>query len=201
MNCIDVIFFQAEIAPEKLAIVAQGFVVSYGRLAHGIVSAQRRLVAAGFTEGQTVGLNIVQPIDHFIFACALLRLKIASASINTHFDAYLDNVPFDAVLSDSVDAAFGTKQPAAKLFLVDPSWFKDQVTFSVAQRTRASRDPNRDWVCRVTCFPGHQRLPAVVKTTSRALEAQLTTCCLAAPPDWERMISVMGLHTLAGFLW
>ena len=51
MNCIDVIFFQAEIAPEKLAMVAQGFVVSYGRLAHGIVSAQRRLVAAGLTEG------------------------------------------------------------------------------------------------------------------------------------------------------
>jgi hypothetical protein len=75
------------------------------------------------------------------------------------------------------------------------------VTFSVAQRTRASRDPNPDWVCRVTSFPGHQRLPAVVKTTSRALEAQLTTCCLAAPPDWERMISVVGLHSLAGFLW
>src|ERR1700678_1277777 len=153
MNCIDVIFFQAEIAPEKLAIVAQGFVVSYGRLAHGIVSAQRRLVAAGLTEGQTVGLNIAQPIDHFIFACALYRLKIASASFGTQLDAYLDHVPFDAVLSDSVNAAFSTKQPAAKQFLVDPSWFKDQVTFSVAQRTVSPRDPNPDWVCRITCFP------------------------------------------------
>ncbi len=200
MNCIDVIFFQAEIAPEKLAIVAQGFVVSYGRLAHGIVSAQRRLVAAGLTEGQTVGLNIAQPIDHFIFACALYRLKIASASFGTQLDAYLDHVPFDAVLSDSVNAAFSTKQPAAKQFLVDPSWFKDQVTFSVAQRTASTRDPNPDWVCRITCFPDNLRVPTVVRTTSRALEAQLTTYCLAAPPDWERMISVVSLSTLAGFL-
>jgi hypothetical protein len=200
MNCIDVIFFQAEIAPEKLAMVAQGFVVSYGRLARGIVSAQRRLAAAGLSEGQAVGLHIAQPIDHFIFICALYRLRIASASITTQIDAYLDHVPFDAMLSDSVNAAFSTKQPTAKIFLVDPSWFKDEVTFSVAQRTKASRDPNPDWMCRVTCLPEETRLPTVVKTTSRSLEAQLTTCCLAASPDWERMISVVGLNTLPGLL-
>jgi acyl-coenzyme A synthetase/AMP-(fatty) acid ligase len=200
MNCIDVIFFQAEIAPEKMAIFAQGFVLSYGRLAHGIVSAQRRLVAAGLSEGQTVGVHIAQPIDHFIFLCALYRLKIASASINTQIDAYLDNVRFDAVLSDSVNSLFSTKQPAAKLFLVEPSWFKDQVTLSVAERTKSSRDPNPDWVCRVTCFADNPRLPTVVRTTSRALEAQLTTYCLAVLPDWERMLSIVALNTLSGFL-
>jgi hypothetical protein len=74
------------------------------------------------------------------------------------------------------------------------------VTFSVAERTRSSRDPNPDWVCRITCLPEETRLPTVVKTTSRALEAQLMTCCLAASPDWERMISVVGLNTLPGLL-
>lgn len=200
MNCIDVIFFQAEIAPERLAMVAQGFVVSYGRLARGIVSAQRRLAAAGLSEGQTVGLHVAQPIDHFIFVCALYRLRIASASINQQIDAYLDHVPFDAVLLDGANPLVSMKQPAAKLLAVDTSWFQDQVTFSVAERTRSSRDPNPDWVCRVTCLPEETRLPTVVKTTSRALEAQLTTCCLAASPDWERMISVVGLNTLPGLL-
>jgi hypothetical protein len=200
MNCIDVIFFQAEIAPEKLAMVAQGFVVSYGRLARGIVSAQRRLVAAGVTQGQTIGLHIAQPIDHFIFACALYRLKAASASITQHLDAYLDNVPFDAVLLDGANPLVSRKQPAAKLFAVDTSWFKDQVTFSVAERTRSTRYPNPDWVCRVTCLPEESRLPTVAKTTARALEAQLMTYCLSASPDWERMISVIGLNTLPGFL-
>ncbi|MDT9091888.1 hypothetical protein, partial [Escherichia coli] len=75
-------------------------------------------------------------------------------------------------------------------------WFKDQVTFSVAQRTRSSRDPNTDWVCRITCFGDDPRLPTVARTTSRALEAQLTSYCLAVFPDWERMISAVGLNTV-----
>jgi acyl-coenzyme A synthetase/AMP-(fatty) acid ligase len=199
MKCLDVIFFQAELAPEKLAIIAHGHVVSFGKLAHGIVSAQRRFAAAGISEGHTVGLNIAHPIDHLILICALYRLRAASASISTALDAYLDHVPFDAVLTDSINPLVSQKQPAAKLYLVDTSWFTSKVTFSVAERTGAKRDPDPDWVCRVTCFPDDPRQP-VIKTTSRALEAQLTTCCLAALPDKERMISVVPLHTLAGLL-
>lgn len=198
MNFIDVIFFQAEIAPEKMAIVAQGAVLSYGRLAHGIVSAQRRLAAAGLAEGQTVAVNVTHPIDHFVFLCALYRLKIASASVAGQVELYFDNVKFDAVLSDSVNSLFSVKQPAARVILVEPSWFKDQMTFSVAERTRATRDPNPDWVCRVTCFDGGS--PGAVRTTARALEAQLATYCLAVLPNWERMISVLTLNTLVGFL-
>jgi acyl-coenzyme A synthetase/AMP-(fatty) acid ligase len=199
MNCLDVILFQAELTPEKLAIIAQGHVISYGKLAHGIISAQRRLAASGIGEGHTVGLNIAHPIDHLILICALYRLRVASASINAALDGYLDHVPFDAVLADSINPAVSEKQPAAKLFLVDTSWFTSKVTFSVAERTGAKRDPNPDWVCRVTCFPDEARQP-VVKTSSRALEAQLTTYWLAALPDWERMISVVALRTLAGLL-
>jgi hypothetical protein len=57
------------------------------------VSAQRRLAAAGISEGQTVGLNIAHPIDQLILICALYRLRAASASINAALDAYLDHVP------------------------------------------------------------------------------------------------------------
>jgi hypothetical protein len=151
------------------------------------------------SEGSTVGLNIAHPIDHLILICALYRLRVASASISASLDAYLDHVPFDAVLTDSINPLVSRKQPAAKLFLVDMSWFTSKVTFSVAERTGAKRDPNPDWVCRVTCFPDDPQQP-VVKTTSRALEAQLITYRLAALPDWERMISVVALHTLAGLL-
>jgi len=200
MNFIDVIFFQAEIAPEKLAVVAQGAVLSYGRLAHGIVSAQRRLTASGLTEGQTVAVNVAHPIDHFVFLCALYRLKIASASVTGQVESYFDNVKFDAVLSDSVNALFSAKQPAARLILVEPSWFRDQVTFSVAERTRAVRDPNPGWLCRVTCLADGSPNPTVVRTTARALEAQLASYCLAVLPNWERMISALALNTLTGFL-
>lgn len=199
MNFIDVIFFQAELAAEKVALVAHGAVLSYGRLAHGIVSAQRRLTAVGLAAGQTVAVNVAHPIDHFVFLCALYRAKIASASVTGQIEPYFDNVKFDAVLSDSVNALFSVKQPAARLILVEPSWFKDQVTFSVAERTRSARDPNPDWTCRVGLADGPPN-PAVVRTTARALEAQLTTYCLAALPSWERMISALPLHTLSGFL-
>jgi hypothetical protein len=184
MNVIDVIFFQAELAPEKLAILAEGHVISYGLLARGIVSAQGRLAAAGLKEGHTVGLLIGHPIDQLVLICALYRMRVASASIKTGIDAYLDHVPLDAVLADSIDPIVSRKQPAAKLFLVNRAWFEDRVAFSVAERTSCTRDPNPDWVCRVTCVEPD----TVVRTTSRALEAQLTAYCVAAPPDWERMI-------------
>jgi acyl-coenzyme A synthetase/AMP-(fatty) acid ligase len=199
MKCLDVIFFQAEITPEKLAIVARGHVISYGKLAHGIVSAERRLAAAGVSEGQTVGLNIAHPIDHFILICALYRLRVASASIGTALDVYLDSIKLDMVLADSINPVVSQKQPAAKLFLVDTSWFTDKVTFSVAERNGSRRDPKPDWICRVTCVPDDARQPPIM-TTSRTFEAQLTTYALAAPPDWDRMISIVGFHTLAGLV-
>jgi hypothetical protein len=100
------------------------------------------------------------------------------------------------VLADSINPIVSHKQPAAKLFLVNTSWFQDKVTFSVAERTSSTRDPNPDWVCRATCLDHGE----VIRTTARALEAQLTAYCLAAPPDWERMISVIGLQSLSGLL-
>ena len=47
MNAIDVIFFQAEIAPDKLALVAHGSIIPYNRFVNGILSAQQRLSAIG----------------------------------------------------------------------------------------------------------------------------------------------------------
>jgi hypothetical protein len=194
MNFIDVIFFQAELAPEKLAILAEGHVISYGQLAHGIVSARGRLAMAGLRQGHTVGLVVAHPIDHFILICALRRLKVTSASIGKEIDAYLDNIRFDAVLADRIEPIVSRKQPGARLLLVTTAWFQDEVTFSVAERT-GRHDPDPDWVCRVAWVENQ-----VAKTTARALEAQLTAYCLAAPPDWERMISVSGLQSLAGLL-
>jgi hypothetical protein len=200
LNCIDVIFFQAELAPEKRALIAPSSVVTYGRVAQSILSAQQRLHAAGLTEGQTVGLYVVRPIEHFILACALYRMRVASATITNALDSYLEHVPFDVVLADSILPTVRAKQPAARMLLVEPSWFQDQVAFSVAQRTSSRRDPAPDWVSRITCLPDEAMLPPVVKTTSRSLERQLLTYNISAPANWERMVLVAGLDTNTGFL-
>lgn len=198
MNCIDVIFFQAELTPEKIAVVAQGTVISYRRLMHGIISAQRRFTAAGLAAGQTVGLMMSHPIDHMVVACALHRMKITSASISAAPDLYLDRIAFDAVLSDNVTPIVTRKQPGAKLYLVDTSWFQDDTTFSVAERSGASRD--NDWVCRRSCVPDDDRLPPVTDTTASSLEAQLIGQQLCAPADWERMIVVASPWSDSGYL-
>lgn len=200
MNVIDVLFFQAEIAPDKLAIVAEGSIISYGRLARGILSTQQRLTAIGLTAGQTVAISVAHPIDHLVLACALYRMKVASATITHAVEAYLEHVPFDMVLSDNILPGVSAKQPAARFIVVDPSWFQDQVAFGVGERTSSRRDTGPDWVSRITCYPDSKILPAVVKTTSGSLEAQLMSYCLSAPPNWERMISVAGLHTNTGFV-
>jgi hypothetical protein len=200
VNFVDVIFFQAEIAPEKLALVAHGSVIPYGRFARGILSAQQRLTAIGLKEGQTVGLHIAHPIDHLVIACALYRMKVASASITNVVDLYLEHVPFDAVLADIVLPTVSTKQPQAKMVLVDPSWFQDKIEFSVKERTTSRRDPAPGWVSRITCFRDGTTLTPVVKTTSASLEAQLLSYCISAPPRWDRMITVAGLHADTGFI-
>ena len=169
MNFVDVIFFQAEIAPEKLALVAHGSVIPYGRFAQGILSAQQRLSAIGLTEGQTVGVHVVHPIDHLVLICALHRMKVASANITNAVDLYLENVQFDTILADNILPTVSSKQPAAKFVLVAPSWFQDRVTFTVAQRT-GSRRTAADWVTRIACYPKGSAQASVVKTTSRALE-------------------------------
>lgn len=198
MNCIDVILFQAEMAPEKPALIAPGSVIPYGRAAQGILSAQQRLTAAGITAGQTVGLHIVHPIEHMVLACALYRMGITSASIANAPDAYLDHVAFDVVLSDRTLPTVSVKQPDARFVIVDPSWFQDQVPVTMAQRTGSRRDAAPDWTSRITCYPNN--LAMVVRTTSRAIEAQLLTYNLSAPAHWERLICLAGPHTHTGFL-
>jgi hypothetical protein len=174
--------------------------IPYGRFARGILSAQQRLTAIGLTAGQTVGLHVAHPIDHLVLACALYRMKVASATIaNNTIDSYLEHVPFDAILADTVLPTVSKKQPKSKMVLVDPTWFQDKIEFNVTQRSSSRRDPAPDWISRITCLPDNGAMP-VVKMTSRQLEAQLQTYCLSAPPRWDRMTMLAGLQSGVGFV-
>ena len=197
MNCLDVIFFQAELAPEKLAVVAHGAVISYARLARGIASAERRLAASGLKAGHLVGLDVAHPIDHFVFACALYRMKIASVSLAAALEEYPQNLEFEAVLADNLEVS--KRKPTARILFVDTSWFQDPVELSVDERSRARREP-AGWIGRVTLRRSGNAPPAIVKTTAAALEAQIIDYWLALAPDWERMISVQSLASVQGFV-
>jgi hypothetical protein len=158
------------------------------------------LSAIGITAGQTVAISVTHPIDHMVFACALYRMKVASASIDAAVDTYLERVRFDVVLSDKILPAVSAKQPSAKFIIVDPSWFQDKVALTLQQRTSASRDGSPDWVARITCSAADSHSPALVETSARTLEEGLMAYCISAPPDWTRMISIAGLHSDSGFV-
>ncbi len=143
------------------------------------------------------GLHIAHLIDHLVFACALYRMKIASASIATEMDAYLAAVLFEAVLVDN--PAILSRKPAARLIFVDTSWFQDEVEYDVGQRSHARRDADTRWTARITCLPDEPRPPIIVATTAGALESQLLTYWLSFGTDWERMVSVVSLTSTNGF--
>lgn len=199
MNFVDVLFFQAELAPDKLAIVANASIIPYGRFARGILSAERRLRAIGLTEGQTVGISMEHPIDHLVVACALYRMRIASASITAAIDTYLDATPFDAVLSDNILPTLNRKQPRAKLILLDPSWFQDQTEYTLADRIGGRRPTDVNWISRVSLNEVGGAAPAVVRITASDLEEQILSYRISEPPLWDRMISIAGLQSNMGF--
>jgi non-ribosomal peptide synthetase component E (peptide arylation enzyme) len=196
VDFVDVILFQAENSPEALALVGFGSVIPYGRLAQGILSAQNRLTAIGLKEGDTVGLNIAHPIDHLVMICALYRMRIATASIQASPEFYLDNVPFAAVMSDAANVLIGIKQPSARSVIVNASWFQDHVAATLTDRTHIAATQAKNWICRISHEGGSSG--GLLRMTAGSLEAQLQGYCLASPPDWERMISIIGLHTSAG---
>jgi hypothetical protein len=103
------------------------------------------------------------------------------------------------VLSDKILTTVATKQPSAKFLLVDPAWFQDKVELTLNQRTRSRRGA-ADWTARATCYGDRPGIPPVIKTTAQALEEQLMSYCISAPPSWDRMISVAGLQTNTGFI-
>jgi hypothetical protein len=199
VNFVDVLFFQAELAPDKLAIVANASIIPYGRLARGILSAERRLRAIGLTEGQTVGISMDHPIDHLVVACALYRMRVASASITASIDTFFDATPFDAVLSDSVLPTLARKQPRAKLVLLDPSWFQDKSDYTLGDRVGGRRQTDMNWISRVSLTQASGGEPAVVRITANDLEEQILSYRLSEPPLWDRMISIAGLQTNMGF--
>jgi hypothetical protein len=196
VNLVDVVLFQATLSPDTLAMVVQGSVVPYGRLAPGIISAQQRLKAIGLKEGDIVALNIAHPIDHIVFACALYRMRITAACLEPN-DPCFDQLECTAVLSDSANALIGIKQPSARVVIVNATWFQDQAELSVRDRSQSFHDPNPDWICRLSRDPG-AATPTLVKQTARSFEAHIQACCVMAPPHWERMISIIPAQSNAG---
>ncbi len=184
MNPIDAILFQATLAPNTLALVAAASVVPYGRLAQGIISAERRLSAIGLKEGDIVALNIAHPIDHLVFACALYRSRITAVHLRPD-DGAFDHLEMTAILYDSPNAMLAARHPLARVIIVNGSWFQDKVEITIRERSGAARE--QAYPCRIVSDLNGGTLTL----DSDVVAVQTKACSLAAPADWARMIVVM----------
>lgn len=197
MQLIDVILFQAQLNPAALSLVGAGSVITYGRMAQGILSAGRRLAAIGLKSGDVIGVSIAHPIDRLVLELSLARLGITTASLQGEIRAPLDRVAFTAIVSDRPSAMISKERLPVRQIIIDPSWFQDAVELSVAERQLPS-EVAPDWVCRLDAesFTADDR---PLEVSARALELQVQACTFVAPCEWSRLVTTLPPSSMAGY--
>jgi hypothetical protein len=177
MRLTDTILFQASLEPERFALVGPGAVVPYGRVAQGMLSAERRLREAGFRAGHRVALVIANPLDHIVLCLALHRAKITAVHPGPQAQGGPDLGIIDGFLTDAPNVPFSLRYPNARMVIIEQSWLQGRDQVSVAGRASAVREAS--FTCEVN---------ASGETTSAEMDVQAEACLLAAPAEWERMV-------------
>ena len=196
VNWLDTPFFHANLTPEKGAIASGGTAISYGRLAHAILSVERRINAAQVKLGDIVTLQIDAPIRHFILAYALHRLNIASLSLNS---TELDLLPkigstiilTDKLLSPKMASALGR----TRMIIVEDSWFDEKSALEwTAVDMGDLQQTNRIVISRQ--ISGE---PALTKVPRISIQLQLVADYLSVGHGWDRLLCLPDLSTHLGF--
>ena len=160
MNLIDVITFQAELAPDKLALVAHGSIIPYNRFVHGILSAQQRLLAIGVQCRSNRGaLDHASDRSYGICLCALSHE--GCVSIDHVFRGRLSgscSIRHGSLGQDSSPPLLSSSRPP-DFFWSSQAWFQDKIDFNVGQARTSSRREALDWVARVICYPERPGFP------------------------------------------
>lgn len=198
MNWVDMLFFHAEVSPQKTAIACEGAVISYGRLARAVLSLQRRIRSVGLNTGDMVGILVQHPIEHFSLAYALYRLNIASISLQKVQPDLAAGLPCSAIFTDRIPDpdVTGTLTPG-KIILVDDSWYQEQNIDGEEARTEYA-DPSQ--LARLVIFTRKTGEAEIVQLSRSSIEAQLVGDCLSATtPSWDRAICVSDLSSDLGF--
>jgi acyl-CoA synthetase (AMP-forming)/AMP-acid ligase II len=194
MNIVDPILFQCRRQPPVAAICVPGTgigLISYGRLERFIHNINRRIISAGLTPGQLIGVSIEDPIFHISVLLALARLGLAGVSVNSPGDI---PVKVDAFLSD------GKIPPPSSdpIISVDLAWTEGDGTPIETSRVSAGGAE----VCRVILTSGTTGNPKAVAVSHQLMTARIArhvtvfgsrfACC-------ERLYSDMSISTPLGF--
>ena len=183
MRLTDTILFQAGLDPERFALVGPGTVVPYGRVAQGLLSAERRLRSAGFVPGDRIFLTVANPLDHIVLSLALHRSRITSVHLD---EAVSGDAKITAILTDGPNVSLGIRYPNARMVMLDPTWFQDDDAVLLSERFSSKRESTFTY-----------EVTTAGEITSAELESQIDACLLAAPAEWERLVCLHEPHTAA----
>jgi hypothetical protein len=197
MNFVDMILFHAVHSPEKIALAADQAALTYGQLAHGIISAQRKIETLGLEPGTIAGVHIAHPIDHMVLSCALHHAGIGSLPIDGLAHSKVEVPQLAMVLTDRILPPDLVKRFGATILLFDPSWFNEQTEAGLGHRVEDTSRGAR--IARAFVDPDDPR-GQLVQLTAAQFDAQLSNYYLAALPKWDRMVTTLGVGSNSGYL-
>lgn len=117
MNFVDFILLNGRLYPNRPAIMMLDRVVTYGMFAGAVHLSCARLHQAGLRPGETVVIDIDNPVRHFVVFSALMRLGIVSLAAGPEAAGMVGAV---AVLTSAAGAA----APGVRSIVVDDDWFR-----------------------------------------------------------------------------
>jgi acyl-CoA synthetase (AMP-forming)/AMP-acid ligase II len=193
IDFVDMIFFHATANPEKPAIITSEATLTYGMLRRGILSVEQQLRAQGLKADDRVGVHILNAIGHVTLICALHRAGMVSVSLDAPQKEFLNDGIIDALL---------TNQPmggtAARMIVVDESWFNGEPPSAAGANLAQRADPQR--TCRLILSSGTTGTPKVIALSNQAVQERLISYSIrTSTPSWDRIVCTPGLSTNYGY--
>jgi acyl-coenzyme A synthetase/AMP-(fatty) acid ligase len=190
IDLVDMIFFHADAAPEKPAVITGEVILSYAMLRRGILSVEKRLRWHRLTRGHCVALSGMAAIGHVTLICALHRSGITSASLDDPRASLGGDLEVDAHLT-----AVPTTDAPVRTITVDDAWFNDADIDPAVAPAADDRD-----LCRFILSSGTTGRAKIIGLSYAAVRERLISYAVrVSTPSWDRVVCMPGLSTNYGY--
>ncbi|MDQ6438122.1 class I adenylate-forming enzyme family protein [Mesorhizobium sp. LHD-90] len=120
--------------------------VSYGRFGRDVAAVASRLIAGGVQAGETVGVFIGQPAEHWCVLLALMRVGAVSVSLTSRHEAEIDALPGLTTI------VFGGETPPAcprsvRLLSIAADWLDPDANPGVSLPSASQADAAAGRIC------------------------------------------------------
>lgn len=190
MSFHNAIFLRARTDPHKPAIFLPDRVITYGMIASGTRSVERKFEELGIARGcGLAAIDIANPARHIIVLLALWRQGIPSVSIRPDLVAPAVAAGCRFFLSDAATKPI----EGARQFIVTEDWFTSPPAGPIPFSESLFED---DDVFRVTFSSGSTGRPKPIAHSQGAYQRRIVDTLLTSfPRPWSRLLITGGVST------